>query len=604
MGDLWMPNSNKIIAMNDSRWIYHSQLVTSTQSCNIADGAQATQPTTLTDECTTTNLDSVKIERKDIDPYGDGYGPPPSGSDVYPGGAPDPAASLGYFAMGAYAPVGPPPPGMLGDPLNEQIKRDKEAIYNHPLFPLLSCLFEKCELATCTPRDQNRESGTSSTNDVCSSASFKDDLTDFTKMIQSEKPYYVPNPEVDSLMLQAIQVLRFHLLELEKVHELCDNFCHRYVTCLKGKMPMDIVGDERASSSQPSVSPSTTAPSTSPSMGTPMSSQYPAPYEPQSVPLPENTNAMSASHEGFHPSVHDLSGASSSAQHSSSTPDNHPLVLGGAPPLTAGGTQASIPLTAVSSPSGSSSAGGQRLDSTPHSVETPNQLLNTQQTSVDNISDAGDESLSMCGSLNEDGGRESVLSDGQTTTNGSKRKVPKVFSKEAITKFRAWLFQNLTHPYPSEDQKKQLAHETGLTILQVNNWFINARRRIVQPMIDQSNRAGRPNGVNVFKNRRRKSSGQSPGPSPDLLGVTHNYSPDNGQLAAAAGYPAQAMFPGNPYAAGMGHPAFPNPAALTGHMFMPGPMSHMMAPYNAAQTQMGANVWMESLMPGHMSMDA
>lgn len=33
-------------------------------------------------------------------------------------------------------------------------------------------------------------------------------------------------------------------------------------------------------------------------------------------------------------------------------------------------------------------------------------------------------------------------------------------------------------------------------------------------MIDQSNRAGRPNGVNVFKNRRRKSSGQSPGASP------------------------------------------------------------------------------------------
>lgn len=55
---------------------------------------------------------------------------------------------------------------------------------------------------------------------------------------------------------------------------------------------------------------------------------------------------------------------------------------------------------------------------------------------------------------------------------------------------RAWLFQHLSHPYPSEEQKKQLAQDTGLTILQVNNWFINARRRIVQPMIDQSNRTG------------------------------------------------------------------------------------------------------------------
>uniref|UniRef100_A0A1I7XIQ8 Uncharacterized protein n=1 Tax=Heterorhabditis bacteriophora TaxID=37862 RepID=A0A1I7XIQ8_HETBA len=57
---------------------------------------------------------------------------------------------------------------------------------------------------------------------------------------------------------------------------------------------------------------------------------------------------------------------------------------------------------------------------------------------------ARDELLSLCGS-NEDG-RESVLSDGQNgSINGQKRKVPKVFSKEAITKFRAWLFQNLTN---------------------------------------------------------------------------------------------------------------------------------------------------------------
>ena len=32
------------------------------------------------------------------------------------------------------------------------------------------------------------------------------------------------------------------------------------------------------------------------------------------------------------------------------------------------------------------------------------------------------------------------------------------------------LFYLFQHPYPSEEQKKQLAQDTGLTILQVNNW--------------------------------------------------------------------------------------------------------------------------------------
>lgn len=30
-----------------------------------------------------------------------------------------------------------------------------------------------------------------------------------------------------------------------QVHELCDNFCHRYISCLKGKMPVDLVLDDR-----------------------------------------------------------------------------------------------------------------------------------------------------------------------------------------------------------------------------------------------------------------------------------------------------------------------------------------------------------------------
>ena len=37
-------------------------------------------------------------------------------------------------------------------------------------------------------------------------------------------------------MLKALQVLRIHLLELEKVQELCRDFCRRYISCLRGKL--------------------------------------------------------------------------------------------------------------------------------------------------------------------------------------------------------------------------------------------------------------------------------------------------------------------------------------------------------------------------------
>ena len=44
---------------------------------------------------------------------------------------------------------------------------------------------------------------------------------------------------VGTQMVKAIQVLRIHLLELEKVNELCKDFCNRYITCLKTKMHSD-----------------------------------------------------------------------------------------------------------------------------------------------------------------------------------------------------------------------------------------------------------------------------------------------------------------------------------------------------------------------------
>ncbi|XP_077993392.1 homeobox protein Meis1-like isoform X4 [Glandiceps talaboti] len=321
-------------------------------------------------------------------------------------------------------------------------KRDKDSIYGHPLFPLLALVFEKCELATCTPREPGVAGG-----DVCSSESFNEDISVFAKQVQArgDKQFFSSNQELDSLMILAIQVLRFHLLELEKVHELCDNFCHRYINCLKGKMPIDLVIEERESVG--TRTPGTVLPSEN--------------HKDSSHPSEQQQHSQSYDH-----------------------PDDTQS------------TGSDTPIPPVSQPP----------------IHTPPDNTSETDGGVDNSIGSGE------GTGEEDNDDPS-----------RKNKKRGIFPKAATNIMRAWLFQHLTHPYPSEEQKKQLAQDTGLTILQVNNWFINARRRIVQPMIDQSNRAGKSPVVTVFKSRRRKSSSsQSPGgPSPVGAAGAPAYSPDN-----------------------------------------------------------------------------
>jgi hypothetical protein len=97
------------------------------------------------------------------------------------------------------------------------------------------------------------------------------------------------------------------------------------------------------------------------------------------------------------------------------------------------------------------------------SCATPDVVIRTISWRMDFFV-AGDASNASIGS-GEGTGEE------DDDTNGKKNQKKRgIFPKVATNILRAWLFQHLTHPYPSEDQKKQLAQDTGLTILQVNNW--------------------------------------------------------------------------------------------------------------------------------------
>uniref|UniRef100_A0A8C2VWZ0 Homeobox domain-containing protein n=1 Tax=Chinchilla lanigera TaxID=34839 RepID=A0A8C2VWZ0_CHILA len=273
---------------------------------------------------------------------------------------------------GMHAPHPKVMPAGLGSAVNDDLKRDKDVIYGHPLFPLLAL------------------------------------------------PLFSSNPELDNLMIQAIQVLRLHLLELEMVHKLCDDFCHRHISCLKGKMPIDRVVDERDSSSK-------------------------------------------SDHE-------DLSGSSINlADHNRFSWGNH------------------------------------EDETSTHSAGTP-------------APSSGDHALQSEDNSNEqgDGLENSVVSlgtgdDDDPDKDKKRQKKRGLFPKVATHIMRAWLFEHLTHLYPSEEKKKQLAQDTGLTILQVN-WFIKARRRKVQPMTNQSNVAvsqgeayspeGQPMGSSVLDSQQ------------------------------------------------------------------------------------------------------
>ncbi|CBY09889.1 unnamed protein product [Oikopleura dioica] len=259
------------------------------------------------------------------------------------------------------------------DPMRDQInERDKQRIRSHPLFPLLELLFHECEKQTsCPPRDVRRNSH---------------------RLNQEGRAIYTNDGELDSLMVKALQVLKIHLIELEKVGDLSNDFCRRYIHCLKGKMQ-----SENLLRSPDSVDSSDDPCDLGVQMVHPISRPNTAQY------------ALESTHLGHQLPPHPYAAYEAFPRPNAPVlPSNHPH---GHP-----------------------------------------------------------QNHNMSG-----------LYDNFDADNRLKRGL---LPRQATDTLRGWLFQlrspHLVHPYPSEDEKRNLAQQTGLTLLQVNNWFINARRRILQ----------------------------------------------------------------------------------------------------------------------------
>ncbi|RXM30483.1 Homeobox protein Meis2 [Acipenser ruthenus] len=316
-------------------------------------------------------------------------------------------------------------PPSMGSSVNDALKRDKDAIYGHPLFPLLALIFEKCELATCTPREPGVAGG-----DVCSSESFNEDIAVFAK----------------------------------QVHELCDNFCHRYISCLKGKMPIDLVIDDREGGSKSDS---------------------------------EEITRSSGNHDQtLWNRDHDDTASTRS---------------GGTPGPSSGGH-------------------------TSHSG--------------DNSSEQGD-------GLDNSVASPSTGDDDDPDKEKKRNKKRGIFPKVATNIMRAWLFQHLTHPYPSEEQKKQLAQDTGLTILQVNNC-----------QGAPYNPDGQPMGGFVMDGQQHM--GIRP---PGLQGMPGDYVSHSGPMGMSMGQPSYNPPQMPPHSAQLRHGP-PMHSYIPGHPHHPAMMMH------------------------------